>query len=99
MPVGYSIYVETASPIHDKLDPRTKLAALGTFMQDASLKIVEVSAVKEFGNGREPPRGAIVHFHGDDPEDGPILRYTVVMRTLPRAKGGLRPGVCLANLS
>src|SRR3989442_15250 len=32
-----------------------ELAALGTFMQDASLKIVEVSAVKEFGNGREPP--------------------------------------------
>jgi energy-coupling factor transport system permease protein len=30
MPVGYSIYVETPSPIHQKLDPRTKLAVLGT---------------------------------------------------------------------
>src|SRR5438132_10796928 len=30
MPVGYSIYVETPSPIHNQLDPRTKLAALGT---------------------------------------------------------------------
>src|SRR3984893_15630627 len=30
MPVGYSIYVETPSPIHNKIDPRTKLAVLGT---------------------------------------------------------------------
>lgn len=30
MPVGYSIYVETPSPIHNRIDPRTKLAALGT---------------------------------------------------------------------
>jgi energy-coupling factor transport system permease protein len=29
MPVGYSIYVERPSYIHHKLDPRTKLAALG----------------------------------------------------------------------
>ena len=30
MPVGYSIYVETPSPIHNKIDPRTKLTVLGT---------------------------------------------------------------------
>src|SRR5262245_22531189 len=30
MPVGYSIYVERPSFIHHRLDPRTKLAALGT---------------------------------------------------------------------
>lgn len=30
MPVGYSIYVETPSPIHHKLDPRTKLVAMVT---------------------------------------------------------------------
>lgn len=29
MPVGYSIYVERPSYIHQRLDPRTKLAALG----------------------------------------------------------------------
>lgn len=28
MPVGYSIYVETPSPIHHKIDPRTKLAGM-----------------------------------------------------------------------
>src|SRR5438477_636313 len=30
MPVGYSIYVDRPSFIHKQLDPRTKLAALGT---------------------------------------------------------------------
>jgi len=30
MPVGYSIYVERPSRIHQRIDPRTKLAALGT---------------------------------------------------------------------
>jgi energy-coupling factor transport system permease protein len=30
MPVGYSIYVERPSAIHQRIDPRTKLAALGT---------------------------------------------------------------------
>jgi energy-coupling factor transport system permease protein len=30
MPVGYSIYVERPSHIHQGIDPRTKLAALGT---------------------------------------------------------------------
>ncbi len=30
MPVGYSIYVERPSAIHQRVDPRTKLAALGT---------------------------------------------------------------------
>lgn len=29
MPVGYSVYREVDSPIHDRLDPRTKLAWLG----------------------------------------------------------------------
>jgi energy-coupling factor transport system permease protein len=30
MPVGYSIYVDTPSTLHQKIDPRTKLAAMGT---------------------------------------------------------------------
>jgi energy-coupling factor transport system permease protein len=29
MPVGYSIYVEKDSPLHNKIDPRTKLGVLG----------------------------------------------------------------------
>ncbi len=30
MPVGYSIYVDTPSTVHQKIDPRTKLAAMST---------------------------------------------------------------------
>lgn len=30
MPVGYSIYIEKDSPIHKKVDPRTKMGVLGT---------------------------------------------------------------------
>ncbi len=58
-----------------------ELAALAAFVHDPALQVVEVSAVKEFGRNREAPRDAVVHFCGDDPQDGPILRYTVVTRT------------------
>ena len=56
-----------------------ELAALTEFARDPALQIVEVSAVKEYGTACEPPRGSVIHFHGDDPEDGPILRYTTIM--------------------
>jgi len=62
-----------------------ELTALATFVQSPGLQVVEASAVKEFGKGRNAPPGAIVHFRGDDPEDGPIVRYTVMTRVLRRA--------------
>ena len=34
------------------------------------------AAVKQYGGVQEPPPTATVHFCGDDPQDGPILRYT-----------------------
>jgi hypothetical protein len=55
-----------------------ELAALTEFARDPALQVIEASAVKEFGTAREPPRGSVIHFHGDDPEDGPILRYTTI---------------------
>src|SRR5262249_14985637 len=55
-----------------------ELTALAAFVQSPGLQVVEASAVKEFGKGRNVPRGAIVHFRGDDPEDGPIVRYTMM---------------------
>jgi hypothetical protein len=54
-----------------------ELAAFAAFARDPTLQVVEASAVKEFGKLREPPRDAIVHFQDNDPQDGPILRYTV----------------------
>lgn len=62
-----------------------ELAAFTEFALDPALQVVEASAVKEFGRGRKVPRGSVIHFQGDDPEDGPILRYTTVMRALRQA--------------
>lgn len=62
-----------------------ELAALSALAEDPSLDVFEASTVKDFGRAREAPRHALIHFAGDDPEEGPILRYTLVMRTLRRA--------------
>jgi len=55
-----------------------ELAAFAAFARDPSLEIVGASHVEEFGTGRRAPAGAIVDFQGDDPEAGPLLRYTIV---------------------
>jgi Protein of unknown function (DUF3182) len=62
-----------------------ELAALMAFTQDSTLQVVEATSVKQFGRQMTIPAGAVVHFHGDDPEDGPLLRYTVVTRAIRRA--------------
>src|SRR5262249_33005855 len=55
-----------------------ELAAFAAFARDPSLEIVGASHVEEFGTGRRAPAEAIVEFQGDDPEAGPLLRYTIV---------------------
>jgi hypothetical protein len=55
-----------------------ELAAFAAFARDPSLEIVGASHVEEFGTGRRVPADAIVEFQGDDPEWGPLLRYTIV---------------------
>jgi hypothetical protein len=55
-----------------------EFAALAAFALDPSLEIVRASHVEEYGNGRQAPADATVDFRGDDPEAGPLLRYTVV---------------------
>jgi hypothetical protein len=55
-----------------------ELVALSIFIQDPSVQIVEASHVERFGKDCEAPRGAVIHFQGDDPRDGPLIRYTVV---------------------
>jgi len=55
-----------------------ELAAFAAFARDPSLEIVGASHVEEFGTGRRAPADAIVEFQGDDPEWGPLLRYTIV---------------------
>jgi hypothetical protein len=55
--------------------------ALTAFKQDPSLHVIDVSHVEEFGQNRRAPDGAAVLFEGDDPRDGPMIRYTIVNRT------------------
>jgi hypothetical protein len=55
-----------------------ELAALAAFARDPSLEIVGASHVEEYGTGRRAPADALVDFQGDDPEAGPLLRYTTV---------------------
>jgi hypothetical protein len=59
-----------------------ELAALREFAQDPTLLVVEAHAVKLFGRGHEAPRNAVVHYRSDDPDDGPITRYTMITRKL-----------------
>lgn len=62
-----------------------ELAALMAFTQDSRLRVVEATSVKQFGRQTTIPAGAVIHFHGDDPEDGPLLRYTVVTQAMCHA--------------
>jgi hypothetical protein len=57
-----------------------EVAALAEFMRDSSVEVVEASHVEEFGENREPPSGAVTSIQLDDPQDGPLIRYTVVRR-------------------
>ena len=55
-----------------------ELAALAAFARDPSLQIVGASHVEEYGKDYRAPADAVVDFQGDDPEAGPLLRYTIV---------------------
>ena len=57
-----------------------ELLALTEFAQDPSAQVIEAAHVADFGKHREAPAGAVVHFEGDDPQAGPLIRYTMVTR-------------------
>ncbi len=59
-----------------------ELAALTAFAEDSRLQVVETASVKHYGKPRRIPAGAAIHFQGDDPEEGPLLRYTTAARAL-----------------
>jgi hypothetical protein len=67
-----------------------EVVALAEFQRDPALQNVEVSR-KEFGANRRPPGGAVVHFCGDDPEVGPVMRYTLVKRRQRRKQPQATP--------
>jgi hypothetical protein len=55
-----------------------EVLAITQFLRDPSLQVIEAVHVEEFGDGRAPPEHAVVHFQGEDPRLGPVLRYTMV---------------------
>jgi hypothetical protein len=67
-----------------------ELAAISTFIDDPGLSILMVSHYEEFGTLNASPDHSIVHFRGEDPEAGPMIRYTTVNRRqalLPVSEG------------
>jgi hypothetical protein len=61
-----------------------ELAALTAFAQDPALLVVEATSVKQFGLPGKPPPGAQVHFQGDDPQDGPLVRLSHLTESICR---------------
>jgi hypothetical protein len=57
-----------------------EVAALLEFARNPSVQFVVASAVKEFGEKASCPPGAVVHYRGDDPANGPMLRYTLTRK-------------------
>jgi hypothetical protein len=70
--------------------------ALAAFARDPLLQIVCASHIEEYGKCRRAPTDAIVNFQGEDPEAGPLLRYTIVkpQDQLCRNIGGRCGGPC-----
>ncbi len=61
-----------------------EVAAMHLFAKSPSLDVVHASTVEAYGRDAAPPPGAIVHFHGDDEQAGPMVRYTVAAPALER---------------
>jgi len=68
-----------------------ELVGVNAFLREPELRVVEVAHVEEFGSGHEAPPDAVVHFRGDDPRAGPLLRYTVIRHTRPRGAAEISP--------
>jgi hypothetical protein len=63
------------------MPPEVRAAVAAARQYDAaaeSLQIVRACHVEQYGEGCRAPADAIVDFQGDDPEAGPLLRYTIV---------------------
>ena len=57
-----------------------EIAALEAFRADPDLRSVHASTVEVYGDGAEPPAGAMVYFRGIDDKVGAILKYALVER-------------------
>jgi hypothetical protein len=55
-----------------------ELVAMAALAADPSLPVIRASHVEEFGKHCRAPTDAILHFQGEDPDLGHLLRYTVI---------------------
>lgn len=70
-----------------------EIAALKRFLADPRAKVVTTLAVKEFGRHAPCPPSALVHYWGEDPAVGPMLRYTVVTGVVYQAAEAFAAGL------
>lgn len=61
-----------------------EIAAMHLFATSPAIDVVQASTVEAYGRDATPPAGAIVHFHGEDEQDGPMVRYTIATAALER---------------
>lgn len=55
-----------------------EIAALQAFHADPGLQTLRASCIEQFGPLEPPPPSAVIYFQGEDPEVGPLTKYTVV---------------------
>ncbi|MDP9878379.1 hypothetical protein J2W25_002640 [Variovorax boronicumulans] len=58
-----------------------EIAALEAFHQDPACQRVHASCFEVYGEAARVPAGAIVAYQGNDPEAGPLCKYTVIKNT------------------
>lgn len=61
-----------------------ELLAIKFFLEDPNLMTIRVSHREEYGSNRTAPDGSIIHFQGEDPIAGPVIRYTIADSALRR---------------
>jgi hypothetical protein len=69
-----------------------EVAALEAFRTDTALAAVRAWCVERYGPDLEPPPRAVVHYHGVDERQGPLIKYTLTEPYVPtrRERGDCR---------
>ena len=69
-----------------------ELLAMAAFLEEPDLSMLEACHYEKFGQVQDIPTNSTVHFRGDDPQAGPVVRYTTLTRRRipPSGRGGLK---------
>jgi hypothetical protein len=57
-----------------------ELLAIVAFLEDPDLSMLEACHYEKFGELHNLPENSTVHFRGEDPQAGPVVRYTTLAR-------------------